>query len=213
MREQLIVFTRYPEPGQTKTRLIPALGAVAAADLQRQMTEHLLAQVQPLQMESSCAVEIRFAGGTLGQMRQWLGDDWGYAPQGEGDLGDRMAAAVQAACQRGATQVVIVGTDCPDVDAALVRDAFAALQTHDVVLGPALDGGYYLIGLRQEQPALFRRIAWSTPAVLPTTVAIARQHNLAIAFLPTLSDVDHPADLPIWERVQQGRLASLEQSH
>lgn len=204
-----MIFTRYPIPGTAKTRLIPALGAAGAADLSRQLTEHTLTQIHACQSQyPDLQVEIRFAGGTSDQMQTWLGPTWRYTPQGDGDLGDRLARSVQAAIAAGATRTVIVGTDCPELDAACLQQAFHALTTHDLVLGPALDGGYYLIGLRQDWPELFQNIAWSTAAVCAQTIAIGQQLGLAIACLPTLSDIDEPADLVIWQRVQATRRGS-----
>ncbi len=202
----LIVFTRYPTPGTAKTRLMPALGAAGAATVSRQLTEHTLTQIHTCQLQfPDLQVEIRFAGGTREQMVDWLGSSWGYTPQGDGDLGDRLARAVPAAIAAGATRIVMVGTDCPELDAACLQQAFHALTTHDLVLGPALDGGYYLIGVRHDWPALFHNIAWSTAAVCAQTIAIGQQLGLAIAHLPTLADIDEPADLAIWERVQATR--------
>ncbi|XHX81000.1 MAG: TIGR04282 family arsenosugar biosynthesis glycosyltransferase [Stenomitos frigidus ULC029] len=201
MNERLILFTRYPEPGKAKTRLIPALGAEVAADLHRQMTEHTLAQVKPLQQSRALAVECWFAGGDRTQMRTWLGADLIYQPQPDGDLGDRMAQAFQSAFDDGMKAAVIIGTDCPELTTALLVEAFQALQKTDLVLGPATDGGYYLIGLRRLVPELFKTIAWSTDLVFQQTVDIASNLNLSLTTLPTLTDVDRPDDLPVWERV------------
>ncbi|MDB9458161.1 hypothetical protein PN473_07035, partial [Dolichospermum circinale CS-545/17] len=90
LTQHLIIFTRYPEPGKTKTRLIPVLGDIGAANLQRQMTEQTILQVKELQNLIKLSVEIRFTGGNLEKMRNWLGNDWLYQFQGEGDLGQRM---------------------------------------------------------------------------------------------------------------------------
>lgn len=198
---QLILFTRYPQPGMAKTRLIPVLGEAGAATLSQQMTEHTLAQVQALQRLEPIEVEIRFAGGTVELMRRWLGESWHYVPQGEGDLGDRLLRSLQSAVARGASHTVIIGTDCPELTAALLQQAFTALTQVDLVLGPAVDGGYYLIGLRQPMPALFQTICWSTDVVLQQTLAIAQQLQLTVSLLPPLSDVDRPEDLACWQRV------------
>ncbi len=205
MGERLILFTRYPEPGKAKTRLIPALGAEAAADLHRQMTEHTLAQVKPLQQSRLLTVEVWFAGGDRAQMQTWLGADLIYQPQPEGDLGDRMAQAFQTAFDSGVKAAVIIGTDCPELTGALLTEAFQALQQTDLVLGPATDGGYYLIGLRQFVPELFETIAWSTDRVFQQTVDIASNLNLSLTALPTLTDVDRPDDLSVWKRVTTPR--------
>lgn len=198
MQQILIVFTRYPEPGKAKTRLIPALGEEGAAALSRQMTEHTLGQVRSLQGQASIAVEIRFAGGTVEQMQQWLGQEWIYTPQGEGDLGNRLTRSLQAAFAAGVERAIVIGTDCPELNAVLLEKAFQALGTHELVLGPARDGGYYLIGMNRLMPELFEGIAWSTSTVLQQTLDIAKTLKLAIAQLPMLSDVDYPEDLAIW---------------
>jgi rSAM/selenodomain-associated transferase 1 len=199
--ERLILFTRYPEPGKAKTRLIPALGAEAAAEIHRQMTEHTLAQVKPLQQSRPLTVECWFAGGNCTQMQSWLGSDLNYQPQPNGDLGDRMAQAFQAAFDSGVKAAIIIGTDCPELTTTPLLEAFQALQQTDLVLGPAADGGYYLIGLRRLVPDLFKTIAWSTDRVFQQTVDIASNLNLSLTTLPTLTDVDRPDDLPAWERV------------
>jgi rSAM/selenodomain-associated transferase 1 len=203
----LIVFTRYPEVGKTKTRLIPALGAAGAATLQRQMTEFTLKQAEKLAQQkqdglNSLSVEIRFAGGDRSLMQDWLGSSWSYQPQATGDLGERMQLAFQSAFEMGSQRVVTIGIDCPELDSATLAQAFQALQNHDLVLGPATDGGYYLIGLRSLIPKLFNGIDWGTNQVFRQTMAIAEGEGLAIATLAPLTDVDRPEDLPIWEATQ-----------
>jgi uncharacterized protein len=196
----LIVFTRYPEVGKVKTRLIPALGEAGAMALHRQMAEHTLAQVQKLQVYRPVDVEVRFTGGDRDRMQNWLGHHFTYVPQGEGDLGERLVRSLQSAFTDGAESIVVIGTDCPDLNTALMAQAFDALQNQALVLGGASDGGYYLIGLRQLVPQLFQGIAWSTAEVFQQTIAIAQTLNLQFTTLPTLSDVDRPEDVLIWER-------------
>ncbi|MFN6485483.1 MULTISPECIES: TIGR04282 family arsenosugar biosynthesis glycosyltransferase [unclassified Nostoc] len=199
-KQHLIIFTRYPEPGKTKTRLIPVLGTVGAANLQRQMTEYTIFQVQELQKAIDISVEVRFTGGDLQLMQDWLGLDLVYQFQGEGDLGLRMARSLFDAFQSGAEKVTIIGTDCPGVNTQILATAFEKLQAFDLVLGPAIDGGYYLIGLRQSIPELFVNIKWGTAQVFQTTVDIAQKLNLSYVNLSPLADVDRPEDLPIWEQ-------------
>jgi rSAM/selenodomain-associated transferase 1 len=201
IRESLIIYTRYPEPGKTKTRLIPALGAEKAALLHRQMTEHTLAQVKRLQAQRFVRVEIGFAGGNSNLMAQWLGNDLIYTAQREGDLGTRMARSLATILHARAGYAVIIGTDCPGLNAELLAEAFDQLHwAYDLVLGPAVDGGYYLLGLRRFIPELFIGIEWGSSAVLSQTTAIARRLNLSVAYLPQLPDVDRPEDLYIWEQ-------------
>lgn len=201
-KERLIIFTRYPEPGKTKTRLIPALGAQGAAALQRQMTEHTLLQVRELQSFYPLSVEVRFAGGDLSLMQNWLGSDLIYQPQGEGDLGSRMARSLSCAFQEGLDRAAIIGTDCPGLNAHSIADAFNQLHSHDLVLGPAIDGGYYLISLRCFIKELFSSIDWGTAQVLQQTVDIAKRLDLSVAYLPRLADVDRPEDLPWQQHLQ-----------
>ncbi len=205
-KQHLIIFTRYPEPGKTKTRLIPALGTVGAANLQRQMTEHTIFQVQELQKVIPISVEVRFAGGDLQLMQDWLGLDLIYQSQGEGDLGSRMVRSLFDAFQSGAENVIIIGIDCPGVNAQILATAFENLHTFDLVLGPAIDGGYYLIGLRQPIPELFVNIEWGTAKVFQKTVEIAQKLNLSYVNLLPLADVDRPEDLSIWEQALEGEV-------
>ncbi|TAF11220.1 MAG: glycosyltransferase [Nostocales cyanobacterium] len=203
-KQHLIIFTRYPEPGKTKTRLIPALGDTGAAHLQKQMTEHTISQVKKLQKTSAITVEVRFAGGNGELMQNWLGRDLVYQNQGEGDLGQRLVQSLVDAFQSHAERVIIIGTDCPSLDPHILASAFEKLQVCDLVLGPALDGGYYLIGLCRVIPELFSQIAWGTSQVLKQTLEIAQALNLSSAYLPNLADIDRPEDLIIWEQILAG---------
>lgn len=193
VQKHLIIFTRYPEPGKAKTRLIPVLGAQGAADLHRRMTEHTIAQARTT--KSDCIVSVYFTGGTVEQMQHWLGHDLQYHPQHSGDLGDRLIAAFQTAFAQGALSVITIGTDCPAMTSELLTTAFDRLNHHDLTIGAALDGGYYLIGLRRCIPELFRGIAWSTDVVFQQTLTIAKQLELSIFNLPVLNDIDRPEDL------------------
>lgn len=199
-KQRLIIFTRYPEPGKTKTRLIPVLGSVGAANLQRQMTEHTILQVKELQKVIDISVAVWYSGGDLRLMQEWLGLNLVYQPQGEGDLGSRMARSLLQAFQSGAEKAIIIGTDCPGLNAQILATAFDKLRTFDLVLGPAMDGGYYLIGLRQPIPELFANIEWGTAQVFQRTLEIAQKLNLSHVNLVPLADIDRPEDLSTWEQ-------------
>jgi uncharacterized protein len=187
----LIIFTRYPEPGKTKTRLIPALGEEGAAQLHRRMAEHMVQQARLL----SCTIEVWYVGGTEELMQDWLGEGLLYREQPVGDLGDRMCGAFRSAFDQGYQSVMIVGTDCPGLTTDFLAQGFAALQNQVVIIGPAIDGGYYLIGLQRLVPELFQGVAWSTSSVFSETLAIAQQLQLPTYLLPPLSDIDLPDDL------------------
>ena len=204
-RKRLIIFTRYPEPGTTKTRMIPELGAQGAADLQRRMTRHLVSKAKTLMEQQPLAVEIRFEGGNERLMQDWTGPLFTYRHQGRGDIGQRMQRALVDGFQNSHTSIVIIGSDIPDISTAIIDRAFAALEKTNLVLGPAGDGGYYLIGLQkadedQTYPELFEGIDWGTHRVLSHTIAAADQLGIGYALLDTLQDVDRPEDLKIWNR-------------
>lgn len=188
----LILFTRYPQPGATKTRLIPVLGPQGAAGLQRWMTERALAHAQAFSLHSGVALEIHYAGGEESTMRQWLGPH-AFTPQTQGTVGERMAHSFSEAFRAGRKRVVIIGSDCPGITVEILAAAFSALESRDLVLGPAMDGGYYLIGLTRPHPSLFDDIAWGRESVLQQT--LAKAHGLTIHHLPTLHDIDRPQDL------------------
>ncbi len=202
----LIIFTRYPEAHKTKTRLIPALGPEGAAALQYEMTRHTLRWVGRLRSDLALSVEVRFEGGDAVRMRDHFGSGFSYRPQGPGDLGRRMARAVQEGCRSGARRTVVMGTDCPDISPQLVLTAFDRLMTHDLVLGPAMDGGYYLIGLCRPELELFSNIDWGTEQVLSDTLVRAKQLSLSVSQLETLSDVDRPEDIAVWQRARKVRV-------
>ncbi|OGQ98574.1 MAG: hypothetical protein A2505_01870 [Deltaproteobacteria bacterium RIFOXYD12_FULL_55_16] len=192
---RLILFTRYPEAGRTKTRLIPALGAQGAAALQRRMSEAIVAQMISFAGQYPVALEICYADGNQQAMENWLASDIPCLPQGEGDLGARLQRAFAQAFAKGAQAVVIIGADCPGLGPDIFAQAFAALARKDLVVGPAMDGGYYLIGLNQPAAALFKEIPWGSGEVLAVTLKQAQALPLATHLLEPLADVDRPEDL------------------
>lgn len=200
---EILVFLRWPEPGQTKTRLIPGLGAAAAARFQAWMSDRVVASVQQWQSLNPAQhhVTLWFSGGTLAQFEAWLGPSrpgWRYAPQGKGDLGDRMGAAFQSALGQGAERAVLIGTDCPDLALETLQQAVAALDEHNLVLGPTFDGGYYLIGLQRWCPGFLQGITWSTDTVRAATLAQAEALGLSATQLSPLQDLDYPEDIRRW---------------
>jgi hypothetical protein len=192
---RLILFTRYPEPGRTKTRLIPTLGAQGAAALQQRMSEAMVERMARFAATYPVTLEIRYAGGNQQAMEDWLCSDIPCLVQGEGDLGERMRRAFTQAFAQGAKQVVLIGADCPGLTTAHFAQAFAALKKKDLVLGPAMDGGYYLIGLNQPAPSIFSEIPWGSEKVLAATLKRARGLALSTHTLEALADVDRAEDL------------------
>lgn len=199
MKAALIVFTRLPEAGTTKTRLIPAVGPGGAAEWQRRLTLHHVGRAASFVMaHPGTELILAHAGGTRREMREWLGP-WRCEAQGSGDLGSRLHAAITSAHRRGAEKILVTGSDCPGLDESHFATALARLDSADLVIGPATDGGYTLIGLRCPEPRLFDAMPWGGPDVLATTLARAREIGWTIHPLEPLPDVDEPADLPAAE--------------
>jgi rSAM/selenodomain-associated transferase 1 len=197
----LLVFLKWPQPGAAKTRLIPQLGRHVAAELYRRLADEEIRGTAPEGGEYSRL--FCFAPAEEGEaIARWFpGEDlW---PQPAGDLGSRMASAFEEGFRRGARRVAIVGTDVPWVSRAHVLRAFSALDRHDLCLGPARDGGYYLLALARAEARLFEGIVWSTPQVLAETLARADALGLRAARLETLTDVDTLDDVRLeWARLR-----------
>jgi hypothetical protein len=196
-KERLILFTRYPEPGKVKTRLVNALGQQGAAELHKRMTEHIAKTVRQFAATRSIAT-VYFEGALFGEMSRWLGKDFLFQPQSAGDIGERMANAFANSFLDGAERVVIIGSDCPEISLNTLEQAFQALRHNHVVIGPAKDGGYYLIGLSMMIPQLFRNIQWGTERVFQQTMKIVLALELNAALLQPLTDIDRPEDLQVW---------------
>ncbi len=143
-------------------------------------------------------------------MSHWLGDGARFLPQGAGDLGERMAGAFEESFRTGSTATVIIGSDCPGLSPDVITAAFARLTETPVVLGPARDGGYYLIGLSRPMPELFRGIPWGTDRVLADSLAVLQRRGCKPALLDPLEDIDRPEDLPAWRRIAASEDACLD---
>ena len=200
---RLAVFAKPPVEGEVKTRLSPALPPALARDLYDAMLDDTLAALAA----ARCDERYVFWAGDPARAPVALPPGTIERRQDGDDLGARLAAAFDALLDAPGREAVIVGADCPDLHAGYLDQTFAALAAVDLVLGPAADGGYGLIGLRRRAPGLFEGIDWSTPAVLEQTLARAAAATLVVATLPALDDIDTPADLARWigARVAGGR--------
>lgn len=178
-----------------KTRLMPALGAQRATALHRWMVAGTCDAAKAAVTRRGISLLIRYTGGTEDAMAAWLGDDLQYEDQGEGDLGHRLRRAFDVALGNGHRGVVVIGTDCPELTGAEIEDAFERLGDSELVLGPAADGGYYLIGMSRAFPRLFDAIPWGTDRVLAETRQVAEELRLSVSMLRLLHDVDRPEDL------------------
>ena len=193
----VILFCRYPVPGHAKTRLIPALGSVGAANLHRELTETILKNLIRARAQMGFDIQIYFDGGSLEKMSQWLGSEHLYKQQAEGDLGRRMYSAFQGAFLKGYQRVILMGSDIPDMKPSHIREAFHALEYTDLVFGPSTDGGYWLVGLKKPVE-VFQITNWGSHNVLEQTMAQAKAHGLSVQQIEPLSDIDTMEDLKIW---------------
>jgi uncharacterized protein len=189
----IIVFAKAPVPGLAKTRLAPALGADGAAALAARMLEHTVAQAVAAGLGS---VEICATPDATHEQFVALAVRHAVqlTVQGSGDLGERMQGAFERVLSAGCP-ALLIGTDAPALDAAVLRAAAAALPGNHAVFAPAFDGGYVLVGLWRADARCFSGIAWSTPAVMQQTRERLRAARLRWAELPALADIDEPADL------------------
>jgi len=195
LAEKLIIFSRYPEAGAAKTRLIPVLGPEGAARMQRALTERTVALARRLAAERPLTLQLSYSGGETSAWRKWLGDDLDFRDQGPGNLGERMARTLDRAFDRGYRRIVLIGADCPSLTVAALSAAFDTLADHDLVVGPAADGGYYLLGLSRSAPEIFLDQPWGRPELLARTLKAADSLNLSYQLLTELADVDRPEDL------------------
>jgi hypothetical protein len=189
------VFARWPEPGRVKTRLTPALPAALACDLYRAMLGDALAAAMSAAADT---LALYWSDAPADRSEVAVPAPFEVRDQQGADLGARLERAFAGLLRTPGDRAVIIGADCPDLDAVALRRAFERLAVHDLVLGPARDGGYTLIGLRHPAPELFHGVAWSTPGVLGQTLARAATLGLGVAQLDPLDDLDTPADLVRW---------------
>jgi rSAM/selenodomain-associated transferase 1 len=190
---RIVVFAKAPVPGLAKTRLIPALGAQGAADLAQRMLDHTIAQalaaevgpvelcVTPSPEDAAWRAQVRPAPVT-------------WSDQGDGDLGERMARVVQRVTGAGES-LLLIGTDCQALDAALLRRAADSLPRFDATLVPTADGGYVLLGLNRFHASLFKGVEWSTDSVAAETRQRMTRLGWKVQIVPEVHDIDEPADL------------------
>ncbi len=196
-RDRLIIFGRYPLPGSTKTRLIPALGQLGAADLQRRLTEEIFRTACRTASHQDMDVEFSFKGKSVAGMERWLGPDALFSQQPAGDLGESMYKTFARAFDDGCKRVVLIGTDISELTSLHLEKAFDALLNKDLVLGPSNDGGYWLVGLKGLKN-IFNNVIWSRDTVLQQTLDNAKELGLSVFLLDTLTDIDTIDDIRSW---------------
>ena len=196
-KQALLIFAKNPERGKVKTRLAATLGNAKAFSIYSQLLEHTISITNYLPVD-----KIVFYSNYIVQEDIWNDKYYFKQVQMGKDLGERMNNAFAFAFQKGYESVVIIGTDCPELNAGIIMNAFAYLNNHDVVIGPAADGGYYLLGMKKYNSELFQNINWSSETVLQETMKICKENKHNYALLPELHDVDEEKDLVHLEKVK-----------
>lgn len=188
----VLYFVKYPEPGKVKTRLAKDIGPNAAAKAYRGLAESIFHSLSNGSSKRKDFETVVFFDppDKAREIREWLTGAAAYRSQEGKDLGERLIHAFEAAFENGAGKVLVLGSDTIGFREDLMAKAFESLDYYDVVIGPAKDGGYYLIGMKESHEDLFQNIPWSTSHVLKTTLEWVREENLTYYLLPELEDLD-----------------------
>jgi rSAM/selenodomain-associated transferase 1 len=196
LAHSLIVMAKAPVAGKVKTRMQPSLTPEQSAQLHERLLEHCLATVATVASANVDCVELWVAGEHVIWPKIKQCYSLSIYQQLGVDLGERMANAAAQALSR-ASSVVIIGSDCPFIDAAYLRQAFDALETNDIVIGPATDGGYVLVGFNQLPMEIFNGVEWGGENVLQQTIEKITCLELSLKLLRPLADIDRPEDLVV----------------
>ncbi len=191
---KLIIFAKYPEPGKVKTRLAKDLGDIEAARIYSFITQRIIERT--LDPDNYNTIIFYDPADKEREIKQWIDiEDIRYLPQLGSTLGDRISDAFEKVYSNGADKAVIIGSDCLDVDKETINHALELLESTDIVLGPAEDGGYYLLGTNKYLPIVFQDIEWSTEHVLSQTIDRIKKNSLKFELIKTLRDIDTVDDL------------------
>lgn len=190
-KNALIIFVRKPEKGKVKTRLAASLGDEAALFIYQKLLQHTLEITEAVDAD-----KVVFYAGEIEEEDMWQRKGYVKQKQTDGDLGHRINDAFDTVLRLGYGKACIVGSDCYELTTDVIEDAFIALERSKVVIGPAHDGGYYLLGMKRLYSPLLQNKSWSTSTVLSDTLQTAEQMGLTVVQLPTLHDVDEAANVP-----------------
>jgi rSAM/selenodomain-associated transferase 1 len=190
--KRLGVFVKVPEPGQVKTRLSPPLSSQEACRLYTAFIQDLFDRVGRLKKVRGT---VFYTGGELDVLRDYIPKSYEEIAQEGESLGDRMSAAFEHLLAGEGRTAILIGSDSPDIPVQYIKRAFLKLKHKDVVLGPAADGGYYMVGLRAPAPALFAGVEWGEHLVLKQTLDNIKSQQLTLSLMPLWYDVDTPASL------------------
>ncbi len=195
MSDALIIFVRNPELGKVKTRLAATLGQEKALEIYQQLLAHTLTVTKNIAVQ-----KFVFYDGSILKQDLWRKNGYHQLLQKQADLGKKMHNAFETILEKGFNKVVIIGSDCIELTQEIILKAFDLLKTNDVVIGPANDGGYYLLGIKKLYPQLFINKQWSTEDVYETTIRDFKESELKYFELPVLIDIDTEED---WKLIQR----------
>ena len=193
-RSLVLLFIKAPEKGKVKSRLSKAIGKDCALDIYKGL---VLDTLKKLKSGKYFLRLCFYPAGSGPIVKEWLGSVYSYSPQHGNDLGERMKNAMAQAFSDGMEKVLVIGSDIPDLTVPIIHEAFKALDTNDAVIGPAFDGGYYLIGFNRSVflPDIFHGIEWSTASVFSQTMEVLKRSGLGVHILTELMDIDTFEDL------------------
>jgi len=186
----LIIFFRNPVLGKVKTRLAATIGPEKALEVYHLLLERTQAITEPITCD-----KVVYYSDVVNKEDIWDNNIYKKEVQQGADLGEKMRQAFVQGFEQGYKHICLIGSDCYELSDEVITEAFEKLQTVDLVLGPSLDGGYYLIGLKTFHPEFFENKRWSTDSVLQDTLHNAKIKKISFALLPTLTDVDEEKDL------------------
>lgn len=199
--KHLIIFVKNKIHGKVKTRLAAGIGPEKAMEVYEQLLEHTHKASRCLPFQ-----KIVYFSDQPEKDSLWGDGNFSLSTQSAGDLGKKMYDAFNNQFSQGAESVCIIGSDTFEISQDILKEAFRVLENKDVVIGPAKDGGYYLLGMKELQPELFRNKPWSTESVLTQTLADIQLLNLSYSLLPLLNDIDHKEDWLAYRQQQRGVL-------
>ena len=193
-KESVLFYVKLPENGKTKTRLAKDIGDEHAVELYKCFILDMIETLSEIPPTVAVCYTPNHAGSYF---REWLGEEYVYFPQQGRDLGERMRDSFQQAFRQGFEKAVVIGSDLPDLPAHILMKAFEDLDSFDTVIGPAVDGGYYLLGFRHDtfSPGVFEDINWSTTSVFDQTLKKIQQAELTFSILPEWHDIDNLSEL------------------
>ncbi len=186
----LLIFTKNPELGKCKTRLASTLGDEKALRIYVELLKHTRNFTEQVATEKHV-----YYSQSIPENDLWTSDNFKKKLQIHGDLGTKMGKAFEDSFKSGHTKVIIIGSDCAEINEEDINRAFKLLDEKEVIIGPAIDGGYYLIGMCQYYPFLFKEKSWSTPRLIDETIEDLKKHNIIFELLEEKSDIDYEEDL------------------